>query len=391
MIDAATLGAAPPAAAMMAEFGAGVIKVEHPKKGDPLRDWGAKKNGIGLLWKSISRNKRSITLDFHLPEGQELLRELVKQADVLIVNFRPGRPEKWNIGWEQLRAINPKLTMSQITGFGYTGPYSSRPGFGTLGTLGEALSGSAHTTGPADGPPTLPPFMLADGVASLNAVSAIMFALYHRDVHGGTGQFIDLNLIEPLMRLLEHMYLDYDQLGTHTGRKANRWKVSVPRNTYKTSDGEWIVTSGSSPTVAARIYKAIGREKLATHPEFGDAQARLRRADEIDAMVAEWVGRHSQADVLRILEDAEVAVSPVYDIAQVMSDPHIVARETFLNIDDPELGPMRVQAPAARLSETQGRVDHLGPVLGSSNEDIYSGLLGLSREWIEALKSRGVI
>ncbi|MDB5511940.1 MAG: acyl-CoA transferase [Enterovirga sp.] len=388
VIDAATLGAAPLAAALMAEFGADVIKVEHPKRGDPLRDWGGKRNGIGLLWKSIGRNKRSITLDLHFPEGQDLLRELVKEADVLIVNFRPGRLEKWGLAWEHLHAINPKLIMLQITGFGYTGPYASRPGFGTLG---EAMSGFAHTTGPADGPPTLPPFMLADGVASLNAVNAVMFALYHRDVHGADGQFIDLNLIEPLMRLLEHMYLEHDQLGVNASRNGNRWNVSVPRNTYKTSDGKWIATSGSSPTVAARIFKAIGREELASHPEFGDAQGRLRRADEIDGMVAEWVLRHPQAEVLRVLEEAEVAVAPVYDIATLMSDPHIVAREAFLTIDDPELGPMRVQAPAARLSETQGRVKHLGPVLGSSNDEIYSGLLGLSEDRMNTLKSKGVI
>lgn len=388
VIDAATLGAAPLAAAMLAEFGADVIKVEHPKRGDPLRDWGAKRDGVGLLWKSIGRNKRSITLDLHFEEGRELLRDLVKQADVLIVNFRPGRLERWKLDWAELRQINPKLVMLQITGFGYTGPYAARPGFGTLG---EAMSGFAHTTGTADGPPTLPPFMLADGVASLTAVNAIMFALHHRDQHGGCGQFIDLNLIEPLMRLLEHKYLEYDQLGTNTGRTGNRWNVSVPRNTYQTSDGQWIVTSGSSPTVAARIFKAIGREELATHPEFGDAQGRLRRADEIDDMVADWVGRHTQADALRILEAAEVAVGPVYDIATLMSDPHIAARNTFVSIDDPELGKMRVQAPAARLSETQGRVDHLGPVLGSSNAEIYAEMLGLSPQRMAELKDKGVI
>jgi crotonobetainyl-CoA:carnitine CoA-transferase CaiB-like acyl-CoA transferase len=187
------------------------------------------------------------------------------------------------------------------------------------------------------------------------------------------------------------MYLEYDQLGTETCRNGNRWNVSVPRNTYKTADGEWIATSGSSPTVAARIFKAIGREELASHPEFGDAQGRLRRADEIDAMVAEWVGCHTRAKVLEVLEAAEVAVGPVYDIPKVMSDPHLQARGTFVKIDDPELGPMRVQAPAPRLSETAGRVDHLGPKLGSSNEAIYSDLLGLSRERLDALVARKVI
>jgi crotonobetainyl-CoA:carnitine CoA-transferase CaiB-like acyl-CoA transferase len=388
VIDAATLGAAPLAAALMAEFGADVIKVEHPKKGDPLRDWGAKNNGIGLLWKSIGRNKRSITLDFHHEEGRELLRELVVHADVLIVNFRPGRLEKWGLAWDDLRKINPRLVMLQITGFGYTGPNASRPGFGTLG---EAMSGFAYTTGTADGPPTLPPFMLADGVASLNAVYAIMFALYHRDVHGGGGQFIDISLIEPLMRLLEHMYLEYGQLGIAKERSGNRWNVSVPRNTYRTADGHWIATSGSSPTVAARIFKVIGREDLATHPEFGDAQGRLRRADEIDALVSDWVGSQTKDDALRILEEAEVAVGPVYDIPEVMGDAHLRARNTFVDVADAQLGSMRVQAPVPRLSETAGKVNHLGPDLGSSNVDVYGGILGLATARLDELRKKGVI
>jgi crotonobetainyl-CoA:carnitine CoA-transferase CaiB-like acyl-CoA transferase len=388
VIDAATLGAAPLAAALMAEFGADVIKVEHPKRGDPLRDWGAKSNGIGLLWKSIGRNKRSVTLDLHHEEGRDLLRQLAAKADVLIVNFRPGRLEKWQLAWDDLRKVNPRLVMLQVTGFGYSGPYSDRPGFGTLG---EAMSGFAYTTGQREGPPTLPPFMLADGVASLNAVYAVMFALYHRDVHGGPGQFIDINLIEPLMRLLEHMYLEYDKLGIAKERTGNRWNVSVPRNTYRTADGQWIATSGSSPTVAARIFKAIGRPELADDPEFGDAQGRLRRADEIDAMLAEWVERHTQSEALRILQAAEVAVGPVYDIPAVMSDPHFRARGTFVQVDDSELGPVRVMAPIPRLSETAGHVEHLGPTLGSSTDDVYQQLLGLPQTRIDELRGRGII
>lgn len=388
VIDCATLGAAPFAAAIMAEFGAEVIKVERPGVGDPLRDWATKHNGVGLLWKSIARNKKSITLDLHYEEGRDLLRRLAEESDVLIVNFRPGRLEEWSLGWDDLHKVNPSLVMLQITGFGYTGPYASRPGFGTLG---EAMSGFAHVVGEEDGPPTLPPFMLADGVAGLNAVYAVMFALYHRDVHGGGGQFVDVSLIEPLMRLLEHIYLDYDKTGRIAQRSGSRWDVSVPRNIYKTSDEQWVATSGSAPSIAERFFKALGREDLARDSEYSDAQKRLEHADEIDEMVSGWMKEHTLEEVLSTLKAAGVAIAPVYDVQQAMADPHLNARGNFVKVEDPDVGELRVLAPVPRLSETSGEIDHLGPKLGGSNDAIYAGLLGIDDDTIRDLSNQGVI
>ena len=218
VLDLASLAAAPLVATYLGEFGADVIKVEEPRHGDPIRGWGNQRDGVGLMWKSISRNKRSITLDLRCVDGQALVRRLVEHADVAIFNTRPQTLRKWGLDYESLRVVNDRIVMLHITGYGLTGPKSERPGFGTLG---EAMSGFAHITGQAGGPPTLPPFMLADGVASLNAAYAVMMALYHRDVHGGPGQLIDINLIDPLARLLEQTLLGYDQLGLVPERAGN--------------------------------------------------------------------------------------------------------------------------------------------------------------------------
>ena len=250
VIDAATLAAGPLIATWMGEHGAEVIKVEQPDGGDPLRQWGAQRDGIGLMWKSVARNKRCVTLNLRLEAGRDLLRSLTRAADVLIMNLRPSTLRNWGLDYDSLAAANPRLVMVHVTGYGAGGPKSDWPGFGTLG---EAMSGFAHLTGTPDGPPTLPSFMLADGVAGLTATWAVMMALYRRDTQvgpgGGRGQLIDINLIEPLARLLEQSVLTYDQLGTIPVRTGNRWDISAPRNTYRTSDGRWLAMSGSAPTI----------------------------------------------------------------------------------------------------------------------------------------------
>jgi len=388
VLDFATLAAAPLVATYLGEFGADVIKVEDPNGGDPIRSWGNQRNGIGLMWKSISRNKRSVTLNLRQAEGQELARGLVAQADVVIVNTRPHTLRKWGLDYERLRAVNEKIVMLHITGFGLSGPKSERPGFGTLG---EAMSGFAHLTGEFDGPPTLPPFMLADGVASLNAAYAVMMALYHRDVHGAPGQLIDINLIDPLARLLEQTLLSHDQLGLVPQRAGNRWDISAPRNTYRTSDGKWLAMSGSSPTLALRVFQAIGRADLVTDADFSDPQRRLARAAEVDAVVAEWVARQTLSDAMAVFDAHEVAAAPVYDIADLLADEQLKHREVFVAVDDDELGPMTVQAPVPRFSSTDGRVAHLGPRLGEHNNTVYADLLGLSQLEIDTLRTTGVL
>jgi crotonobetainyl-CoA:carnitine CoA-transferase CaiB-like acyl-CoA transferase len=278
--------------------------------------------------------------------------------------------------------------MLHITGYGLTGPKSDRPGFGTLG---EAMSGFANITGQADGPPTLPPFMLADGVASLNAAYAVMMALYHRDVHGAPGQLIDVNLIDPLARLLEQTLLGYDQLGLVPTRAGNRWDISAPRNTYRTADGRWLAMSGSSPALALRVFRAIGRDDLADDADFSDPQRRLSRAAEVDQVVADWVAGKTLTQAIDILEAENVAAAPVYDVADLVADEQLAHREVFIKVDDDELGAMTVQAPVPRFSATPGRVQHLGPRLGEHNAELYGELLGLTATEIDDLHARGVL
>jgi crotonobetainyl-CoA:carnitine CoA-transferase CaiB-like acyl-CoA transferase len=388
VLDLATLAAAPLVATYLGEFGADVIKVEDPRNGDPIRGWGNQRDGVGLMWKSLSRNKRSITLDLRCAEGQALVRRLVEHTDVAIFNTRPQTLRKWGLDYESLRAVNDRLVMLHITGYGLTGPKSERPGFGTLG---EAMSGFAHITGPAGGPPTLPPFMLADGVASLNATYAVMMALYHRDVHGGPGQLIDVNLIDPLARLLEQTLLSYDQLGLVPERAGNRWDISAPRNTYQTVDGRWLAMSGSSPALALRVFRAIGRDDLLTDPDFSDPQRRLARAREVDDVVAEWVATKTLSEAMAVFEAHEVAASPVYDIRDLVADEQLTHREVFISVDDPQLGPMTVQAPVPRFSAAAGAVGHLGPNLGEHNDEIYGEVLGLTSTEINDLRARGVL
>ncbi|MCV7140995.1 CaiB/BaiF CoA transferase family protein [Mycolicibacterium fortuitum] len=388
VLDLATLAAAPLAATYLGEFGADVIKVEQPGQGDPIRTWGNQRDGVGLMWKSVSRNKRSVTANLRVAEGQDLVRRLVEKSDVVIVNTRPQTLVKWGLDYESLRAVNDGIVMLHITGFGLSGPKSERPGFGTLG---EAMSGFAHVTGEAEGPPTLPPFMLADGVASLNAAYAVMMALYHRDVHGARGQLIDVNLVDPLARLLEQNLLGYDQLGIVPSRAGNRWDISAPRNTYRTSDGRWLAMSGSSPALALRVFRAIGRDDLVSDADFSDPQRRLARAAEVDAMVAKWVAAHSLSEAMAAFDAAEVAAAPVYDIAQLVADEQLRHREVFVSVADDELGAMTVQAPVPRFSGQSGKVDTLGPRLGEHNAEVYHELLGLTDEEIGRLRADGVL
>ncbi|OBF92791.1 acyl-CoA transferase [Mycobacterium sp. 852002-51152_SCH6134967] len=388
VLEFATLAAAPLAATYLGEFGAEVIKVEDPRYGDPIRTWGNQRNGVGLMWKSLSRNKRSITLNLRCADGQAIARRLAEQADVVVVNTRPQTLQKWGLDYESLRALNDRIVMLHITGYGLTGPKSERPGFGTLG---EAMSGFAHITGAADGPPTLPPFMLADGVASLNAAYAVMMALYHRDVHGAPGQLIDINLIDPLARLLEQTLLGYDQLGLVPERAGNRWDISAPRNTYRAADDRWLAMSGSSPALALRVFRAIGRDDLVTDADFSDPQRRLARAREVDAVVADWVATKTLSEAMAVFEAQEVAAAPVYDITDLVVDEQLRHREVFVPVDDAELGAMTVQAPVPRFSAATGRVSHLGPRLGEHNAEVYGELLDMSVSDIAQLRADGVL
>jgi crotonobetainyl-CoA:carnitine CoA-transferase CaiB-like acyl-CoA transferase len=365
-----------------------VIKVEQPGSGDPMRTWGDRKDGIGLVWKSVSRNKRCVTLDLRQAEGQALLHELLDVSDVLVVGNRPSALERWGLDYGSVHARHPRLVVLHVSGYGAGGPHSDRPGYGTLA---EAMSGFAQVVGQPDGPPTLPPFMLADGVAAQAATWAVMMALYHRDVNGGEGQLIDINLIEPLARTIESSTLAFDQLGRIPGRVGNALPASAPRNAYRTADGKWMAISSASPAIAVRVFRAIDRPDLAEDPDYIDPVRRQERFAEVDGLVGDWVARRPLDEVMKVFLDAEIAAAPVYDAEQLLADEHLAARGTFVPVDDPDFGTVRVQAPLARLSETPGRIDHLGRSLGADNDAVYGGLLGLDPERLDALRAARVI
>lgn len=385
VVDAANLLAGPLLATHLADFGADVIKVEHPQ-GDALRHTGYRKNDVPLWWKVGGRNKRSITLN--IKQAPDLFKALVAEADVLVESFRPGTLEGWGLGWDELSTINPRLIMVRVSGFGQDGPYRDRPGFGTLA---EAMSGFAHITGTPDGPPTLPPFGLADGVSAQVGVSATMFALYERDAKGGEkGQFIDLALHEPLFGLLGYQPTLYDQLGIVQGRTGNRSQNNAPRNTYRTGDGHWVALSASTPAVAARVLTLTGGEAFASDPRFATAGGRVAAVEEIDAVVGRWIGERPLADVLRIFAECEGAIAPVYDISQIFEDPQFAARDDIIIVEDEELGPIRMQNVCPRLSRTPGRVRHAGPAKGSHNHKIYRAM-GLQDAEITSLAEQEIL
>jgi crotonobetainyl-CoA:carnitine CoA-transferase CaiB-like acyl-CoA transferase len=362
--------------------------VEQPGIGDPLRTWGEQKDGIGLFWKSTSRNKQCVTLDLRQSDGQALFHQLLDLSDVVVLNNRPSALAKWGLDYESIHRAHPQIVMLHMSGFGQGGPKSDRPGFGTQA---EAMSGFAHITGQPDGPPTLPPFFLADGVAAQSAAAAVMMALYHRDVHDGAGQLVDVSLIEPLARLVETATLAFSHKGIVPGRVGNMLPASAPRNAYATADGKWVAISGASPNIARRLFRCIDRPDLSDNPEFADPVRRQANAAELDAIVAGWIVTRPLDEVMALLEQAEVAAAPVYDAQQLLADEHMQARGTFIELPDPDLGVMTVQAPVSRLSETPGVVEFLGRNLGADNAAVFGGLLGIDAESLELLRAAGTI
>jgi crotonobetainyl-CoA:carnitine CoA-transferase CaiB-like acyl-CoA transferase len=386
VLDVATLFAGPMAAMFLGDFGAEVIKVEHPRRPDPSRGHGAAKDGIGLWWKMLGRNKQTITLDLSVREGQDILLGLARDADVIIENFRPGTLERWDLSYERLREANPGLVLARVTGFGQFGPYARRPGFGTLA---EAMSGFAAMTGEPDGPPTLPPFGLADGIAALATAYAVMTALRARDV-SGSGQVVDLSIIEPILTVLGGQPTAYDQLGVVPPRTGNRSLNNAPRNTYRCADGSWVAVSTSAQSIAERVMRLVGRPEYLAEPWFATGAGRAEHADELDAAVAAWVGERTRAEVLDAFEKAEAAAAPVYDVADLMADPQLDALEAITTVDDPDLGPLRMQNVLFRLSGTPGAIRWSGRPPGADTDRIL-GSLGLTADDIAGLRDRGVV
>ncbi|MEQ3553982.1 CoA transferase [Pseudonocardia nematodicida] len=389
VIDAGTLAAGPFTATLLGDMGADVIKLEHPVRDDPARAYGPQVDGVGMFWKTLSRNKRCVTLNLGKEQGRELFLRLVERSDVVVENFRGGTFERWGLGWDVLREVNPGLVLLRTSGFGQTGPYSHMPGFGTLA---ESMSGFAHITGEPDGPPQLPQFPLADGVAAMNGAFGVVSALHARSVNGGHGQWIDNNLCEPLMRLMEIASVEAAQTGVSRMRTGTRLKDTAPRGAYRTAEpGKWIALSGSSSATARRILTAVGRADLANAEHLQDNQGRVAHADVIDAAIGTWMSSQTQADALKVLRDADAPVAPIYDSTEALADPHFTATGVFTDVPDPELGSLTVQRAFPTFSESPGSIRFLGPEKGEHNEEVWLGDVGLDRAAYDDARAAGVI
>ena len=384
VLDLSRMVAGGVAGMLLADFGADVVKVEQPRTGDPLRQWTAE--GHPFWWKVYARNKRFVTLNLKSEEGRALLLRVLPHFDVVMESFVPGTLERMRLSPEILHAHHPRLVILRISGWGQTGPDAARPGFGTLV---EAASGFAAMNGEPDGAPIVPGFPLADATSALYAVNAIMFALYHRDVHSGSGQVIDLSLFESLFSLLGPLPAEYAALGKTRSRNGSRSRNAGPRGCYRTSDGRWIAVSGSTPKMAERFLTAYGLDALLTDPRFATNEARVNHGLELDAAVCDAIGARTLAENLAIIETHKLTAGAVRTVADIEQDPHWRARQ--LTLDVPDNGqPVRMHAVVPRLSETPGHIQWVGGALGQDNQRVYREL-GVSCDEQKQLASAGVI
>jgi crotonobetainyl-CoA:carnitine CoA-transferase CaiB-like acyl-CoA transferase len=389
VLDAGNMIAGPMAATLLADYGADVIKIEHPSEHDPLRAWEPKRDGLSLWWKVLNRNKRLITLSLSKPEGQALFRRLARWADVIVENFRPGTFERWGLGYEALARENAGVVLARISGYGQTGPYARRPGYGTIA---EAMSGIPFFTGQPGWPPTLPAYPMADTVSAVFAALGIMAALRERDASpDGRGQEVDLGLYEALFRLVDSQVIGFDQLGIIKEPLGNRMAEDAPRNAYQTADGHWIAVSASSNRTWERLANAIGQPELAVDPRFESSSDRVENVNELDAILSAWFGSRTSRDALDILSPADVTAGPVMNIRDIFGDPQYLARENIVDVPDPDFGSVRMQGVVPRFSRTPGRIRFPGLIPGAHNHEVYSAILGLGAADLGRLTEAGVI
>jgi crotonobetainyl-CoA:carnitine CoA-transferase CaiB-like acyl-CoA transferase len=387
VVEIGTLIAAPFAARLMAEFGADVIKIEAPETGDPLRKWRKLHEGTSLWWYLQSRNKKSVCVNLKSADGVEIVKRLAADADVVIENLRPGALEKLGLGWDALHAINPKLTMVRISGYGQSGPYRDRPGFGAIG---EAMGGIRYTTGEVDGAPARVGVSLGDSLASLHGVIGALMSLLRVKTGQGEGQVVDVSLVESVFNLMESLVPEYDLLGHVRERSGGALPGIAPSNTYRTEDDGYVVIAGNSDPIFRRLMQLIGRPDLADDPALAHNDGRAKQSAMLDQAITAWTSRHATEDVLAALERAEVPAGRIYSVADIVADPHYQARDMLLQAQLPGGASVKMPGIVPKLSDTPGEVRWQGPALGEHTGSVLSEL-GFANEDIERLRREGAV
>jgi succinyl-CoA:(S)-malate CoA-transferase subunit B len=386
VLDLATFIAGPFVGGMLAEYGADVVKVEQPGTGDSLRELGHKAKGRGLFWALEARGRRSITLNLREARGQELALRLIETSDIVIENFRPGTLERWNLGYEQMRAVNPGVILVRVSAYGQTGPYAGRPGFGRIA---QAFGGLTYLAGHPDRPPVNPgSATLADYAAGLFATTAALAALDHRR-RTGEGQQIDVSLYESIFRLCDVLALEYDALGTIRERRGSD-AHAAPHNHYPTADGKWVAIACTNDRIFRRLNGVMGEAGFGDDSTLATMGERAERRVEVDQRVSAWTAQHALAELRALLDAAEVPNAPISSIADIVDEPHVQARGTLMTVEDPEIGPVLMPAPVPRLSATPATVQRPAPLLGEHNADVYAEL-GLSPTDLDDLRAAGII
>jgi crotonobetainyl-CoA:carnitine CoA-transferase CaiB-like acyl-CoA transferase len=389
VLEMGQLIAGPSASRLLGEFGAEVIKVETPKTGDSIRTWRVVENGTSLWWYVQSRNKKSVTINLREPEGQQLIRELVKEVDILIENFRPGTMEKWGLGYEDLKAINPRLIMIRVSGYGQDGPYRDKAGFGSIG---EAMGGLRYITGYPDRPPTRVGISIGDSLSALYSVIGALMAVYHRDTKGtGEGQVIDVALYESVFSLMESTLPEFDRTGLIRERTGSTLPGITPSNTYMCADGKYVVIGANGDAIFKRLMNAMGHPDAAEDPRFENNAKRSEHAEYLDGLIEEWTKSRPFADVMNELDEAKVPAGPIYSIEDIVNDAHYQARDMIREVEVDGIGTLKMPGIVPKMSVTPGEIEWAGPKLGQHTDEILKEKIHLSEEQIKALKEHGII
>lgn len=388
ILDLGTMVAGPVACTLFADFGAEVIKVEVPKRGDTVRDLGPFVDGKCLYWSVEARNKKSITLDLRQPEGRDLLLQLIEQADAVVENFRPGTLEKWGLGYDVMKARNPKLVMLRISGFGQTGPYRERAGYDRIAL---AFGGLMGITGYADRPPVRIGTSIADYQSAILGAFSLMMAIYHRDLHGGEGQEIDLAMYESIIRFTEVLVPEYDRLGTVRERRGNKHFAAAPGEHFRTADGRYLILTVSADAGFQRLATAMGRDDWLADPRLATHAGRWDNVDELNAVLAKWIETQPVEELCAKLDEAKLAYSFIFNIEDIMKDPHYAARGTIASVPDKDIGPVRMAGVVPRFSHTPQKDIECAPDLGQHNQEVYGKLLGLTETRVAELTEAGVL